>query len=192
MPKPKQVVLVYKFPIPKTKKIVFQDLFRTEDAPSKEHLSKTTYLRGELEKALETGRADVIQTACEAYLPQLMGFIVAVEANTTLRLNKPLSMPFFLLCFQSFVFLVCDFLHYFIILFFSYYFRFWVDFCNWGRWKISKVLSKLHLQIRSSYGSIGKIIFKNWRKNWTENEKDEWIKKKMNEQKTWRTTKTTE
>jgi len=91
VPKSFQPVLLYQFNFPKTKKIVLQAIFRTDDPLSKENLSKTTSTRDEFVNALEGGNSSIVMSTLERYLPQLFGLVVAVEENPKLRLKSPLA-----------------------------------------------------------------------------------------------------
>jgi len=91
VPKSKQPILIFQFTLPRTKKLVFQDAFRTQDEATKENLSKTSCIRDELITAIESGTTSSVFTAIERYLPHLFGLVVSVEENSKLRLNSPLK-----------------------------------------------------------------------------------------------------
>jgi len=109
-PKSKQPVLAYQFAFPKTKKVAFHNIIRTEDPISKDNLSRLSAARDELCNALDANNTNSVFSCCEKYLPFLFGLVVSVEENKNLRLNSPLcfnwtsvfsgkSKPPFITCF---------------------------------------------------------------------------------------------
>jgi len=90
-PKPKQPVLVYQFPFPKTKKVAFHNIIRTEDPISRDNLSRLSAARDELCNALDANNSNSVFACSEKYLPCFFGLVVSVEDNKNLRLNSPLN-----------------------------------------------------------------------------------------------------
>src|SRR5690348_14448412 len=94
LPPPKQAILIYRFPFPKSKPVNLAKIFASEDNTSKDNLAQTTSLRNDFCAAIETDVAQTVLLASEKYFPSLFGFVQSVEENPKLRLTGPLSIDF--------------------------------------------------------------------------------------------------
>jgi len=88
---PKQPVLMYELPYPRTKRLSFHVIIHSDHLPTKEILAQTSSYRDEVYQALEDGSPANIISTCENYFPFLFGLVASIQYNQNLRLNTPMT-----------------------------------------------------------------------------------------------------